>query len=66
MQVGGKKKKKKKVDDKNQKTINSDSAPYGPSLKRCFSSVRRLHLFLSVCSNFEILSWQNIGGLFGL
>jgi hypothetical protein len=35
-------------------------------LKRCFSSVRRLHLFLSVCSNFEILSWQNIGGLFGL
>ena len=56
----------KKKYDKNQKTINSDNAPCGPSLKRCFSSARRLHLFLSVCSNFEILSWQNIGGLFGL
>jgi len=46
----------KKKYDKNQKTINSDNAPCGPSLKRCFSSARRLHLFLSVCSNFEILS----------
>ena len=44
------------------------TTPCGPSLKRSFSSARRLHLFLSVCPilHFEILNRQKVKELFGL